>query len=176
MDYFLGKQSEDSLNAYQRSKLAICRVPNVYAFIPGFYLEDIPTPPWASKGLHVDSTLKIFRADGHVTAGPDFDWGRAYSVTPKTFIVTAIMAWLADNTIIPTNEPIIVCSDRVYSRHELRSAAGLPYPLGGNGIEKVASAEPIYQKFHHVPGMSVSEKDVVISCRTAAAFQSVITE
>lgn len=162
MDFYLGKETETQLNPYKQSKLALSRIPAITTLIPGFYIEDIETPTWASKGLHGDTTIKLFGKYDST-----FDWNKAYSVTPKTVMVTVINEWLKHPDTFPKNEPVIVCSDRIYRRWELRQLAGL-------GIDTVACLPPndeaIYAEFTHATRedgtpIIISEQVVTMACR-----------
>ncbi len=175
MDFFRGIQSEESLNAYQASKLAICRTPGIYVFIPGFYIEDIGTPDWASPGLHGETTSKLFSKAFY--SSPDFDWGKAYSVTPKSFMILAIYSWLKRPLLMPQNQPIIVCSDRQYRRHELRRAVpnlSMESVEGQTkGLQTAALPDLIYSAFPHIhkdgQDLIVTHDMVVSACKIAAA-------
>lgn len=169
MDYYLGKETEEQLNGYKRSKLALARVPHITTLIPGFYIEDVVTPSWASRGLHGDTTDKLFA----VKADTTFDWNKAYSVTPKSVMIQVINEWLMHPETFPRNEPIIVCSDRVYRRWELRER-------GATGLSCVEQfvlppiPDPIYSKFAHATTadgkpITVSKDIVVLSCKIAAS-------
>ncbi len=52
MDFYRGLEKEENLNTYKKTKLSVLRVPNVVSLVPGFYIEDVQVPDWASKGLH----------------------------------------------------------------------------------------------------------------------------
>lgn len=157
MDYYLGKETEDQLNSYKRSKLLLARIPNIVTLVPGFYIEDIPTPNWASKGLHGDTTLKLFDQN----LDNSFDWNKMYSVTPKTSIVAIINEWLQTPNTFPKNQPVIACSDRAYRRWELRQMAGLSIP--NNCLP--AQPDAIYTQFMH-PTTTISDECVRTSCNS----------
>ncbi len=161
MDLLMGKQDLATANAYQKSKFALFSVPNVYSLIPGFYIEDMPVPDWASKGLHGDTTAKLFDPNQLATG---FDWTKAYSVTPKSFIVMCIKEWLVKPTIINKNSPVIVCTDRQYRRHELRRAANLA------GEEGLLLLDHIYETFPHFQDIHITHESVVTACIKAAKF------
>ncbi len=171
MDVLMGKQDPATANAYQKSKLALFSVPGVYSLIPGFYIEDMPVPAWASKGLHGDTTAKVFDATQIVA---DLDWSKAYSVTPKSFIVACVKEWLAEPTIISKNSPVIVCTDRQYRRHELRSAVSfLPLTNEGQqakGMDAPPLLDPIYATLPHFHGIHVTHEMVVTACTDAATL------
>lgn len=160
MDILMGKQDESTANAYQRSKMALYRVPGVYSFICGFFIEDLPVPSWASRGLHGDTTAKLFARD----ADPRFDWNKAYSVTPKSYIVKALALWLEHPTEF--QRAVIVCSDRQYRRHELRAMAKLPSQIDGQAPPLM---EPVYATFPHLPyGLELTQESIEKACVEAA--------
>jgi hypothetical protein len=193
MDYYLGKETEEQLNGYKRSKLALARVPHITTLIPGFYIEDVVTPNWASRGLHGDTTDKLFASQADAT----FDWNKGYSVTPKSVMIQVINEWLMHPETFPRNEPIIVCSDRVYRRWELREGSGF-FGLSAScqpsntllrrwelreydkmlGLDASSLQLPIpdeiYSKFPHATtadGKSITVTDgmVVLACGIAAS-------
>jgi len=179
MDYHRGKQALEDLNAYQRGKLALGNVPGVVTFIPGFYIEDIATAEWASKGLHSGTTPKLFGKPFY--NGEDFDWGKCYSVTPKSFIIKAVSEWVIHPETFPKNEPVIVCSDRQYRRWELREfvtrITGEQYLEQRHGSPKgfatLSELEPVYSGFPHVvtatgKTLKLSETDITQACFQAA--------
>lgn len=141
MDYYLGSETEEQLNEYKRSKLTLSRIPNIVTLIPGFYIEDIPTPQWASKGLHGKTTVNLFSNDPEAS----FDWNRMYSVTPKSTLVMIINEWLSHPETFPRNQPIIACTDRQYRRWELRQLSGLGVPAN----VLAPQTDNIYSKFPH---------------------------
>lgn len=143
-DFIRGKQNEDSLNAYQKSKLNMFKVLGVSSIIPGFYLEDTTIPDWASKGLHGETTDILFKGK---EAPPGFNWDKLYSVTPKSSIVEAIVKWLHDPKSIVPNEVVIVCSEQEYTRREL------------NTLEFV-KREPIYAPYKHIVDI-IDDKKVI---------------
>lgn len=167
MDYHRGVLSKDQLNAYQKSKLLLGRIPNIYTLIPGFYIDDVSMPGAnVSKGLHGDSTVKIFN-DGDTYTGDDFDWGKSYSVTPKSLLAAAIVKWIDTPSIIKPNTPVIACSDRVWSRGDLRRLVyGTIVKQGKKNWNVVASPEPIYKSFDHI--MHITDDDVGWACVAAA--------
>jgi len=157
MDYIRGIQSEDSLNAYQKSKLSVTKVPGLVTFFPGFYIEDMRgLPEGASKGLHGDSTVKIFSGEG--TSG--FDWNKNYSVTPKSYIVDACLQFIKEPSSFKENTPIIVCSDRAYRRWELAQLAGVEVEEG----DAAPTKELIYEKFDHGGLPLVTHEKVQKAC------------
>lgn len=137
MDYVRGIATHESLNGYQKSKLAMYEISGVWTFVPGFFIEDVPTPAWASKGLHGDTTAKILAKD----RDPAFDWSKAYSVTSKRKLAQAIARWVENPDAIHKNTPVIVCTDRTYSREELREH----------------NAKQIYSNFVHVDGINFND-------------------
>jgi hypothetical protein len=170
MDYHLGKESEEQLNAYKRSKLALSRVPGVTTLIPGFYIEDVATPDWASRGLLGDTTDKLFAAQADAT----FDWNKADSVTPKSFMISMINRWLDVPKRFFQNEPIIVCSDTVYRRWELRAFGHLKNIPNSQLLSPIEGE--IYYKFCHptsdyaIP-ITVSHDMVRMACVVAALLK-----
>jgi len=159
LDYYLGLQREEDLNPYQKSKLAICRVPGIFAFVPGFFIEDIETPFWASKGLHGKSNQIIF---GPSVDAPEFDWNKAYSVTPKSMIQRAMISWIENPKNFAQSAPLIVCSDRQYYRHELRTMS--------QKEEHLPLLPEIYLQLSH--GIRVRHEEVSLACKRAAKIQS----
>lgn len=145
LDILSGKQDEATTNIYQKSKLALYNVPKLYNFIPGFFIQDIADPGWASKGLHGDTTAKLFSAI-HEYDGPDFDWMKAYAVTPKSHICSKILAWI--NEPLSFEKTTIVSSEKAYTRKELREFELLP---SNNNKTK----------------HGVSQNDVISACRAA---------
>jgi hypothetical protein len=115
------------------------RVPGVTKFVPGFFLEDMPLPTWAPKGLHGDTTQKLFSK----SLPEAFDWSKLYSVTPKSYICEAIKTWITSDVKPDT---YIVSSDREYRRWELRQIAGF------RDLEPKGDVRPelIYKDFPHV--------------------------
>ena len=114
LDIISGAHSEESANAYQKSKLALIRVPGLYNFIPGFFIQDLQDPDWASKGLHGDTTDTVFQKE----FVKDFAWDKAYRVTPKSILVNTILSWIQN----PEHFSLVtrVCSEIPYKRSELR--------------------------------------------------------
>lgn len=177
MDFYRFKQTRDQLNAYQESKLALMKVPGVYAFVPGFYIADIPTPSWASKGLHGDTTGKLF-GDSDYT-NPDFDWGKCYSVTPLSFMVKVVNEWIDHPQAFEPNTPIIVCSDRQYRRWELRNNLVREQPLSKflRGCDTQPDYELVYLNFFHAIDkhggvLKLTEADITNACHSAAELFS----
>lgn len=169
MDYYFGIESEEQLNAYKRSKLALSRVPEITTLIPGFYIEDVATPQWASRGLHGDTTKKLFAKK----ADAAFDWNKSYSVTPKSLMVLVINRWLNLPHTFAHNEPIIVCSDRVYRRWELRAYSRQPHFPGAQYLSPIT--DEIYSKFPHATyddGTSIVVNDANVRHACAAAASS----
>lgn len=159
LDIVMGRQDERTANEYQKSKLALYRADNICNIIPGFFIQDVKDPEWASKGLHADTTTKLFLEQGNDKSEW---WGKAYSVTPKSYIVRVILAWLASPESFP--KASIVCSDRQYRRFELREKAGLSYE--GDRFLPILN-EPIYKDFPHPPGFTLSETNVEEACEKA---------
>lgn len=97
MDFVCGKQSEESLNPYQRSKLSIMRFPGVTKFVPGFFLEDMPLTTWAPKGLHGDTTQRRLTGPSVTASRPSRTFARplrrglvpTYVQTRTLFLPTA---------------------------------------------------------------------------------------
>jgi hypothetical protein len=119
----------------------------------------VKDPEWASKGLHGDTTAKLFSEH---SPSPGEWWEKAYSVTPKSYIVRVILAWLLSPESFP--KASIVCSDRQYRRFELRKKAGLSYE--GYRFLPILN-EPIYKDFPHPPGFVLSETNVEEACEKA---------
>ena len=174
---FKGKQTEEQLNSYQRSKLSICRSPGVTIFIPGFYIEDMKIQEWASRGLHGDTTLKLFNKKFY--DGKNFDWSKTYSVTPKSKLVSYIIEWLIHPQTFPNNLPIIVSSDRQYRRWELRKMVEDLEPFNDETLNSIncfpSLPEKIYLNFHHATNsqnkfLYISDEDIVESCNQASKF------
>jgi len=175
MDFFLGKQKEEELNSYQKSKLSLCRVPGLSIFIPGFYIEDMNVPKWASKGLHGDTTPKLFGYDFY--SEENFDWTKTYSVTPKSKIVCSIIEWLNHPQTFPINQPIIVCSDRQFRRWELRQMVPNVELFNTKVENKIKLFPPlnekIYLNFHHATdskgdSIYITDKNVKDACILAS--------
>lgn len=157
MDYFLGNQTEETLTSYQKSKLALARVPGLVTLIPGFYIEDTRVPQWASKGLHGKTNKKLFSKS--LYSGDDFNWAKIYSVTPKSFIVKALMEFLNHPETFPKNKPVIVSTDRQYRRYELRDLVGDDKEPYSRKVLKVIEENPpklqqIYRNFPHATDSS----------------------
>ena len=166
MGYHLGQETKEQLDAYKRSKLALERIPNIVTLIPGFYIEDIPTPQWASKGLHGKTTVNLFANEPDET----FDWNRMYSVTPKSTLVTIINEWLNHPQTFPQNQPVIACTDRQYRRWELRELSGLDVFLGE--ILLPTRTDDIYVKFPHATkadgtNITITAEEIKMACITA---------
>jgi len=172
MDYYLGKESEEQLNAYKRSKLALSRVPGVTTLIPGFYIEDVATPEWASRGLHGDTTDKLFT----VQTDAAFDWNKSYSVTPKSFMIQIINRWLNVPRRFMRDEPVIACSNKVYRRWELRTFAHLKLVTNLEYLSPIP--DEIYSKFSHPTcddgtPITVSDEMVCMACGVAALLKRI---
>lgn len=165
--FLQGKQTRESLNAYQRSKLAILEeVEGLSAFIPGFFLEDVDLPRWASRGLHGDTTQKLF------SSGPvpqDLDLKKCYSVTPKSYIVRAIKAWV-DTPL--RGQHFCVCSNREFYRWELRLFAGLLLPADFSVDHPTEGAfgipAPIYENMDHILER-ITDEHVFQACKRVYA-------
>lgn len=177
MDFYRGLEKEENLNAYKKAKISVLRVPNVCALVPGFYIEDVEVPDWASKGLHGETTAKLFSKQGGT-----IDYSKMYSVTPKSFIVNVIDEWISNPQLFPVNVPIIACSDRQYRRWELRqrvnSLEGFqPFSsVEEDAISKAPSdSNDVYSTFYHVVNangkrMVVTDDDVTAACTRATTF------
>lgn len=177
MDFYRGLEKEENLNAYKKAKLSVLRVSNVVALVPGFYLEDIAVPDWASKGLHGETTAKLFSKQGGA-----IDYSKMYSVTPKTFIVNVINEWIANPQSFPVNVPVIACSDRQYRRWELRqrvnSLEGFqPFSAADQETITKAPADPndVYSPFEHCVNANgkryvITDDDVTKACVNATTF------
>lgn len=147
--------SEDAVrNPYQRSKLAMARVPGVYCFVPGFFIDDIAELHHAGRpaGLHGDTSRKLYARVKDET----LDYTKRYSVTPKSFLVAAIAGGVWATNHKP-NELIIVCSDREYTRQELRDM------VEGVYVPTVPSNQDKYYKYTHLHGAKtrISELNVI---------------
>lgn len=161
MDFLRGKQTEESLNGYQKSKLAVMRISGVTKFVPGFYLEDMPLPRWASKGLHGDTHQKLFGAQ----LPSDLDWSKCYSVTPKSYICAAIQRWIMSDAQPGT---FIVSSDREYRRWELRALSDSFVPQ--NVIDaSPAKLEPVYKDFEHIL-RPLTDFAIEMACKRACSM------
>jgi hypothetical protein len=169
MGFLCGKESEDALSPYQKAKLSVLRAKNVTKFIPGFFIEDMILPHWASNGLHGETTKRIFDIRDNDNDG--FNWGKQYSVTPKSFICSAIQKWTTGSevgvgSVINDCENFFaVCSDREYCRWELREFSSLPAP------QKVKlESPPIYRDCAHIDRLH--EEMIVLSCIKAQELNS----
>ena len=145
MSYLKGQQTKESLNEYQRNKLAFLEVPNLTTLIPGFFIEDVGL----TKGLHYDTTKALFSEDF-----PAIDLSKAYSVTPKSFICSAIATFILKNS--PPKGTYICCSEREYRRWELRRFSGLEAELVGE-----AKLEPAYPQNNY---FALTEDDIIEAC------------
>jgi hypothetical protein len=162
MDHVMsGIPSEEALNAYQRSKLAMTRVTGVYCFVPGFFIDDIASYEGQSKGLHGDTSRKLY---AHIK-DETLDYTKRYSVTPKSFLVAAIAGGVWATHHKP-NELIVVCSDREYTRQELRDMVDRQY------VPTVPSDQDKYYKCTHLHGAKtrISELDVIRAVYVAYAI------
>lgn len=179
MDFYRGLEKEENLNTYKKAKLSVFRVPNVVSLVPGFYIEDVQVPDWASKGLHGDTTAKLFTKPGGTC-----DYSKCYSVTPKSFIVNVINEWIANPRSFRVNVPVIVCSDRQYRRWELRQKVNTLegfQTFSAADMEAVSKfpADPsnVYSSFDHAVNSEgkqylVSDDDVTAACIKASTFFS----
>lgn len=163
MDILTGRQDEATANAYQKSKLALHRAEGIYNIIPGFFIQDLKDPEWASKGLHGDTTVKLFSTE----QDPNFDWGKAYSVTPKSYIVAVITNWLSEQ-IKAFPKTSMVCSDRQYRRFELRQKVFKNEVITGKGTDLPILTDPIYKDFPHPPNPPLTEKYIDNACENAS--------
>ena len=185
MNYYLNPDSDNvggNLSDYAYGKFAMSKVPGVHIFVPGFLIEDIGFTQNNKSGLHSESTKIIFGNDNgnaktYLQTYCDYDWGRAYSVTPKSFLQTAIVRWIDDPDSMPIEQPIIVCSDRVYRRYELRELAGYEMPretgFTVRGLHLPMQDNKLYEHFYHIPDSVLIDADIKRACEMAREpFQS----
>lgn len=177
MDFYRGLEKEENLNAYKKAKLSVMRVPRVVSLVPGFYIEDVEVPDWASRGLHGDTTLKLFSKQGG-----SIDYSKCYSVTPKSFIVDVINEWVENPQLFPANVPVIACSDRQYRRWELRQRVNTLEGFQGfsdadnEAISKApADSTNVYSTFEHAVNANgkryaVTDDDVTAACVKASTY------
>lgn len=122
IDFYLG--SIPKSNAYIDGKLRMALTPNVTTLCFGFFLDDDPTVLDSGSGLHIDTTKVLLGID---PADKDFNWNKAYYVTPKTFACEAIIRWMAH----PENKLgkwYHAGTSRKYSRAELAQIFGTKLP------------------------------------------------
>lgn len=157
LDILNGKQEAATANAYQKEKMALYNVPLLYNFVPGFFIQDVERQPWQSKGLHGDTTKKLF--DHIFVDVHDGWWQKTYAVTPMSYITAAVINWLSKpNTFDKT---VIMCSQRPFRRFDLRLFAGgltIAPELENSSLLPVANEQPF----------AVSSEDVIFACRRAA--------
>lgn len=121
LDILHGKQAEADANAYQKDKLNLYRISLLYNFIPGFFIQDVERQPWQSKGLHGETTERLFATK--FIDNQDGWWQKTYCVTPLSYIATSLINWLSvPHTFDKTT---VLCSQRPYRRFDLRHFAGL---------------------------------------------------
>ena len=155
LDILYGKQASGSASAYQKEKLDMYHVSLLYNFIPGFFIQDVERQPWQSKGLHGDTTEKIFAAP-FVDVSLDAWWQKAYCVTPLSFATASIINWLFKPHMF--DKTMILCSRRPYRRFELRNFAGLPL------TEELKQQQSLPVLYKDVP---IDDEQVVKACKIA---------
>jgi hypothetical protein len=142
--------------------------------VPVFYIDDEGYQTEHNRnGLHSDSTRIIFGNDNrdpsaYFNKNLSYDWGRAYCVTPKSFLRKAVCYWLDHQESIPKNEWIVVCSDRPYRRYELRSFAYEIPQVSAKGLSEPLIRDSVCDNFYHIPDLLLTDKDVQEACITAA--------
>lgn len=159
LDILSGKQDAATANAYQKEKLALYNVPLLYNFVPGFFIQDVERQPWQSKGLHGDTTKKLF---DHIFTDDGW-WQKTYAVTPMSYISAAVINWLSKpNTFDKT---VIMCSQRPFRRLDLRLVAGglnIVPEFENLSLLPVANEQPF----------AISTEDVIFACRRAARLHN----
>lgn len=107
----LTKQTKETVQ-YVQDKVVTMFLPQVYTLIPGFYLEDMGAK---TGGLHRTTTTKLMQP----TFDPDFNWGKAKFVTPKSLVVQTITTWLAISDP-PRSSWNRIGTQGTYNRWEIR--------------------------------------------------------
>lgn len=176
MDFYIdpSKLEGVDVNSYAYGKYVMSKVPGVHVFVPGFYIEDVGFTNDDKGGLHSESTKIIFGNDknnynAYFNSNINFDWGKAYSVTPKSYLISVIQKWLDDPARMQINVPIIICSDRVYRRYELRAYAEYEVPMNDvkiKGLDLQIQEKNIYGDFYHVDNL-LTHQFVINSCINA---------
>lgn len=98
---------------YVEGKVSMMRSPCAVV-IPGFFIEDMGV---TDSGLHLETSRAIF---GLRDPPSDVDMSKSYAVTPKSFVVKAILMWIRDPSAIQIGIPARLYSKRAYSRQQLR--------------------------------------------------------
>lgn len=139
----------DPNNEYQQKKFEIHSIPKLYNFIPGFFIQDMRHEAWASKGLHGNSSKKIF----DTTFDVDFNWKKSYTVTPLSHLCAEMIQWCINPKKF--EKSTIICSERPYRRYELREFANIKHPFENlKPLQSICSSK-------------VTEEMVILACRSA---------
>lgn len=159
MSFYLGKQTEDQLSPYARSKFAMCNLTGLTVFNPGYYIEDdVASLEGIPPGLHTEKSEIIF-ADQQANPGDEEFWGRKYSITPKSLIHACLARWVHHSGQY-ASAWYIVSSDREYSRAEIRSMSGVD-----GDRPKLVKRDRIYAPFEHV--QDIDQEELTAACKRA---------
>ncbi|MBX9637203.1 MAG: hypothetical protein K2Q45_06600 [Nitrosomonas sp.] len=148
-------------NNYQAAKMDLYKLPFVKNIISGFFIQDVHQFPWASKGLHGDTSNRVFSgANVQENMREDPWWQKSYCVTPISILCMAIIRWLEAPEEL--DKTTIICSATPFRRSDLRLVSN-------------AYITP-EAKFNFLPAIvgqgTISDEAVILACRKAYMLQN----
>jgi hypothetical protein len=157
LDVYLYPEVQPS--PYQLSKLKLHKLPDIWTFCPGFFINDTDDPS-LPPGLHGETNARLW---SKTPADASEWWNKAYAVSPKSIVIQTIQEWLANPSAFRCATSLVLCSDTIYTRRQLRRM--------GVGEEEEKCEDwcggSKYGDLTHA--RTISHTEVARACRTAAA-------